>query len=41
MATPQVNTLGKITHIDMDCFYVAIEIRDNPHLSNKPVLDTF
>lgn len=21
----------------MDCFYAAIEIRDNPHLSNKPV----
>lgn len=27
----------KIIHIDMDCFYAAIEIRDNPHLQGKPV----
>ncbi|MFH1726947.1 MAG: DNA polymerase IV [Pseudomonadota bacterium] len=27
----------KIIHIDMDCFYAAIEIRDNPELKNKPV----
>lgn len=27
----------KIIHIDMDCFYAAIEIRDNPSLINKPV----
>jgi DNA polymerase-4 len=27
----------KIIHIDMDCFYAAIEIRDNPDLINKPV----
>lgn len=27
----------KIIHIDMDCFYAAIEIRDNPLLNNKPV----
>ncbi|MCC2625358.1 MAG: dinB [Burkholderiales bacterium] len=27
----------KIIHIDMDCFYAAIEIRDNPELINKPV----
>ncbi|AWN74905.1 DNA polymerase IV [Legionella anisa] len=27
----------KIIHIDMDCFYAAIEIRDNPSLNNKPV----
>ena len=27
----------KIIHIDMDCFYAAIEIRDNPSLRNKPV----
>jgi len=27
----------KIIHIDMDCFYAAIEIRDNPLLANKPV----
>ncbi len=27
----------KIIHIDMDCFYAAIEIRDNPTLQGKPV----
>ena len=29
--------LRKIIHIDMDCFYAAIEIRDNPELAGKPV----
>lgn len=27
----------KIIHIDMDCFYAAVEIRDNPELSSQPV----
>ncbi len=27
----------KIIHIDMDCFYAAIEIRDNPELINQAV----
>src|SRR5438093_12127127 len=27
----------KIIHLDMDCFYAAIEIRDNPELRGKPV----
>ncbi|MBE2894194.1 DNA polymerase IV [Spirabiliibacterium falconis] len=27
----------KIIHIDMDCFYAAIEMRENPHLQGKPV----
>lgn len=29
--------LRKIIHVDMDCFYAAIEMRDNPMLANKPV----
>jgi DNA polymerase-4 len=31
------NTTKKIIHIDMDCFYAAIEIRDNPSLAQKPI----
>jgi DNA polymerase-4 len=31
------NAMKKIIHIDMDCFYAAIEIRDNPTLADKPV----
>ena len=27
----------KIIHIDMDCFYAAIEMRDNPTLKNHPI----
>ena len=30
-------TAKKIVHVDMDCFYAAIEIRDNPKLANQPV----
>jgi len=30
-------TQRKIIHIDMDCFYAAIEMRDNPELVGKPV----
>lgn len=29
--------LRKIIHVDMDCFYAAIEIRDNPALAKRPV----
>lgn len=33
----QQNVVRKIIHIDMDCFYAAIEERDNPALRGKPV----
>lgn len=29
--------MKKIIHIDMDCFYASIEIRDNPEFKGKPV----
>ena len=29
--------MRKIIHIDMDCFYAAIEERENPALRGKPV----
>ena len=29
--------MRKIIHVDMDCFYAAIEIRDNPKLKGHPV----
>lgn len=30
--------LRKILHIDMDCFFAAVEIRDNPELKGLPVV---
>ena len=27
----------KIIHVDMDCFYAAVEMRDNPSLRNVPI----
>lgn len=29
--------MRKIIHIDMDCFYAAIEVRDRPYLTGRPV----
>ena len=29
--------MRKIIHIDMDCFYAAVETRENPNLTNHPV----
>lgn len=29
--------MRKIIHIDMDCFYAAVEMRDNPVLRGKPI----
>jgi DNA polymerase-4 len=29
--------MRKIVHIDMDCFYAAVETRENPNLINHPV----
>lgn len=29
--------MRKIIHIDMDCFYAAVELRDQPQLQNQPV----
>ncbi|WP_448211456.1 DNA polymerase IV [Colwellia sp. MEBiC06753] len=29
--------MKKIIHIDMDCYYAAVEMRDNPTLKDKPI----
>jgi DNA polymerase-4 len=29
--------MRKFIHIDMDCFYAAVEMRDNPSLQTKPI----
>ena len=33
----QTTTPRKIIHIDADCFYAAVEVRDNPALKGKPI----
>ncbi len=30
-------TQRKIIHVDCDCFYAAIEMRDDPRLAGKPL----
>ncbi|VIT57041.1 DNA polymerase IV [Streptococcus pneumoniae] len=36
---PLLNDLSrKIIHIDMDAFFAAVEIKDNPKLRGKPVI---
>lgn len=30
-------TIRKIIHVDMDCYYAAVEMRENPELANKPL----
>lgn len=29
--------MRKIIHLDMDCFYAAVEMRDNPEYRNRPI----
>lgn len=37
MKREQDQDIRKIIHIDMDCFYAAIEMRDNPSLFGHPI----
>ncbi|MGJ8654160.1 MAG: DNA polymerase IV [Opitutaceae bacterium] len=30
-------TTRRIVHIDMDCFYAAVEMREHPELANRPI----
>ena len=34
----ELNEQRKIIHIDMDCFYAAVEMRENPNLVDKPLV---
>ena len=37
MVKLQVMSSRKIIHVDCDCFYAAIEMRDDPRLANLPL----
>jgi DNA polymerase-4 len=37
MVKLQVMSSRKIIHVDCDCFYAAIEMRDDPRLANQPL----
>ena len=37
MPDPSPKLQRKIIHIDMDCFYAAVEVRENPALKGRPV----
>jgi len=32
-----VKAIRRIVHIDMDCFYAAVEMRERPELGNRPI----
>ena len=34
----EVNVVRRILHCDMDCFYAAVHMRDDPSLAGKPVV---
>ncbi|MBY7731668.1 DNA polymerase IV [Vibrio splendidus] len=37
MGSADQDKIRKIIHVDMDCFYAAVEMRDNPAYRNRPL----